>query len=219
VRSIELDPTGWRTTASSFARWKHACATARPSRFRATARCCPRSAALFRRARRACCASSWRCRLSTWVGPTSRSRATERAYYQDTVEFETKNAGGTEQTVLVRALNVQLLAGNQDQTGYQVCRSRKSNALDRADGGLTERRFVYSTALELRRLETAQRRHPRRPFRSHARRLTGSWSKSAAGITFDRQHARRRVDSKQLQQLCEASSVLSVPFRRRASIR
>ena len=50
----------------------------------------------------------------------SVERKAKVRYYQETSDLDDENTGGNSQSITVRALNFQLLVGNQDQTGYDV---------------------------------------------------------------------------------------------------
>ena len=132
-------------------------------------------------------------------------------YSQETLEIEDENTGGDTQTILARALNVRLLAGNQDQTGYQVLPIAQIERTDRADGGLQQDASFIPPLLNCDAwkpladgiLGTLQDRLDKKIdwLAEHIARQ---------GITFDRQMPGDVLVLKQLQQLCEASTVLSV---------
>ena len=132
-------------------------------------------------------------------------------YYQETLEIEDENTGGDVQTILARALNVQLLVGNQDQTGYQVLPIAQIERTDRADGGLQQDAAFIPPLLACDAWKPLNDGilgglHDRldKKIEWMAEHI------ARQGITFDRQMPGDVLVLEQLQQLCEASSVLGV---------
>ncbi len=141
----------------------------------------------------------------------SLERDAKFRYYQTPMEIEDESTGGDPQTIVVRALNVQLLAGNQDQTGYQVLPIAQIERTDRADGGLQHDAAFIPPLLSCDAwkplsdgvLGTLQDRLDKK-IDWLAEQVTRQ------GITFDRQMPGDVIVLKQLQQLSEASTVLGV---------
>ena len=132
-------------------------------------------------------------------------------YRQEALDIEDENTGGDTQTILTRALNVQLLVGNQDQVGFQVLPVAQIERTDRADGGLQQDASYIPPLLSCD------------AWRPLADGILGAlhdrldkkidWLAehiARQGITFDRQMPGDVLVLKQLQQLCEASSILGV---------
>ncbi len=132
-------------------------------------------------------------------------------YYQEAAEIEDESTGGNPQTILVRGLNVQLLAGSQDQTGYQVLPIAQIERTDRADASLQQDASYIPPLLSVDAwkpladgiLGALQDRLDKKIdwLAEHIARQ---------GITFDRQMPGDVLVLKQLQQLNEASTVLAV---------
>ncbi len=132
-------------------------------------------------------------------------------YCQEVLELEDENRGGDAQTILARAMNVQLLIGNQDQVGYQVLPIAQIERTDRADAALQQDVSFIPPLLSCDAwkpladgiLGTLLDRLDKKIdwLAEHVARQ---------GITFDRQMPGDVLVLKQLQQLSEASSVLGV---------
>ncbi|MSU78442.1 MAG: type VI secretion system baseplate subunit TssK [Gemmataceae bacterium] len=132
-------------------------------------------------------------------------------YYQESMEVEDESTGGDPQTIAVRALNIQILVGNQDQTGYQVLPIAQIERTDRADGGLQHDVSFIPPLMSCDAwkpladgiLGSLQDRLDKKIdwLAEHIARQ---------GITFDRQMPGDVLVLKQLQQLSESSSVLGV---------
>jgi type VI secretion system protein ImpJ len=141
----------------------------------------------------------------------SVERQAKVRFYQVALNLEDENTGGNTQSIMGRALNIQLLAGNQDQTGYQVLPIAQIERTDRADGGLQQDAAFIPPLLSCDAwkpladgiLSALHDRIDKKIdwLAQHIARQ---------GVTFDRQMPGDILMLKQLQQLCEASSVLGV---------
>ncbi len=132
-------------------------------------------------------------------------------FFQESVEVEDENTGGNPQTIPVRAPNLQLLLGTQNQAGYEVlpiCRLEKSGQADA--GPQLDLSFIPP-------LLACDAWKPLadgilRPLHERLNKKI-DWliqQMTAQGITFDRQAPGDALILKQLQQLNEASAVLGV---------
>jgi type VI secretion system protein ImpJ len=132
-------------------------------------------------------------------------------YYQEDLDREDENTGGNPQMVPVRALNFQLLAGHQLQTGYEAIPIAGLEKSAQADAG---------PQLDLSFIPPLLSCDAWKPLsdgilRALAERLGKKidWlvqQMTTQGITFDRQAPGDALVLRQLQQLNEAVSTLTV---------
>jgi type VI secretion system protein ImpJ len=138
-------------------------------------------------------------------------RQAEFRYYQEALNFEDENSGGNPQPVPARVLNMQILVGNQDQTGYEVLPIARLEKTAQADGGPELDTSFIPPLLSC----DAWKPLADGILRSLYDRLDKKieWlveQMTTQGITFDRQAPGDALVLRQLQQLNEAISVLSV---------
>ncbi|MBI1832560.1 MAG: type VI secretion system baseplate subunit TssK [Planctomycetes bacterium] len=132
-------------------------------------------------------------------------------YYQDLVDCVDENSGRNPQGVPVRRLNFQILVGDQDQTGYDVIPIARLERNDQADG---------APRLDVSFIPPVVTCNAWTPFADGILRALHDrldkkidWlveQMAAQGITFDRQAPGDALVLKQLHQLNEAATVLSV---------
>ncbi len=130
-------------------------------------------------------------------------------YYQDIQKFEDENSGENPQTVPLRAVNFQLLIGNQDRSGYEVLPIARLEKNAQTDG---------RPQLDVSFIPPLLRCDGWKPLaenilRSLCDRLDkkADWlvgQMSAQGVTFDRQAPGDVLLLRQLHQLNAANSVL-----------
>ena len=133
-------------------------------------------------------------------------------YYQQTLTLEDENMGGNPQMICVRALNLQILAANQDRTGYQVLPIASVEKSDQADAGVQLDESYVPPLLSCD------------AWKPLADDILGAihdrlvkkidWFSdfiAGQGITLDRQLPGDVLVLKQLQQLQEAATVLGSP--------
>jgi len=223
VRSIELDPTGLENNRLIVRSLEARLRDGTPISIRATARCCPRSAAAFSGEQDARAAH-----LPGGAG-SQRGSGNRRAreapnvrYYQDTVEFEDENAGGTEQTVLVRAFERATARG---QSGPDRLSSfadrRKSNAWIVPTAAYRKTLRIFHRFLSCDAWKPLNEGILGALFDRMAKKIDWLVGASRPARDYLRSpDARRRVDSQATAATLRGEQRLErAPFRRRASIR
>jgi type VI secretion system protein ImpJ len=132
-------------------------------------------------------------------------------YYQQTMTLEDENLGGNPQTICVRALNLQILAANQDRTGYQVLPIASVEKSDQADAGV---QLDHSYVPPLLACDAWKPLADDILGGIHDRLIKKiDWFSdfiASQGITLDRQLPGDVLALKQLQQLQEAATVLGM---------
>ncbi|MBI2804908.1 MAG: type VI secretion system baseplate subunit TssK [Planctomycetes bacterium] len=140
------------------------------------------------------------------VDPDARIR-----YYQDLAEMEDENNGGNPQPVPVRMLNMQLMAGNQDATGYETLRIARLEKSAQADAGPQLDLTYIPPLLSCDAWKPLSNGILRTLFDRLTIKIDWLVQQIATqGITFDRQAPGDALVLRQLQQLNEASATLGM---------
>jgi type VI secretion system protein ImpJ len=132
-------------------------------------------------------------------------------YFQESVTLEDENAGGNPQLIVLRGVSHQLLAGEQNHAGYEVLPIARIEKSDQA-GGLLQLNAAYIPPL----LSCDAWKPLNDGLVGGLLDRIGKkieWLSdhiAAQGITLDRQLPGDLLLFKQLQQMCEASTVLGV---------
>lgn len=132
-------------------------------------------------------------------------------YYQQTLTLEDENMGGNPQILAVRALNLQILAGNQDRTGYQVLPIASVEKSDQADAGVQLDTSYIPPLLSCDAWKPLAEDILGGIHDRLAKKI--DWFSdfiASQGITLDRQLPGDVLALKQLQQLQEAATVLGM---------
>jgi type VI secretion system protein ImpJ len=132
-------------------------------------------------------------------------------YFQAAIEFEDENSGGNPQTVPVRALNFQILVGNQNQTGYETLPIARLEKSAQAEAGPQLDTTYIPPVISSDAWKPLHDGILRGMLERLDRKI--DWlveQMNTQGITFERNSPGDALVLKQMQQLNEAVSALGV---------